>query len=235
MESAGNAAIWSNSLKSAWSKFIHSLLLRCPEDLATFREVWRVLLVEDATGEWEDKYQSIRTSNDPLTFQEYMANIPRHERSESTLRALIGMIDSETVGIKTNNLVWHVRDTSSARHELLTSDRPVLRTNGLLQPGGHLALAIGPRRLFIATRDKQTLSNILRLSDDKLVQANNEHVVAGAARYVYGTDDRQLRFVQNRFGEEPQPRLVVSISGKRDEITRALTVQGAPPLKTRRA
>ena len=36
---------------------------------------------------------------------------------------------------------------------------------------------------------------------DKLVKASNHIVAQRAHKYVYGTDDRQLRFVENRLGK----------------------------------
>lgn len=38
LEQLGHTAEWTDETRSAWSRFIVSLLLRCPEDIETFRE-----------------------------------------------------------------------------------------------------------------------------------------------------------------------------------------------------
>lgn len=88
----------------------------------------------------------------------------------------------------------------------LTSDRPIIRTNGLAQKGGHIALPIGPRLLFIGSHDTDFLDALLHADQTCLVKECNRQIVEGASRFVYGVDQSQLRFVQNRFGKSPQPR-----------------------------
>ena len=61
-------------------------------------------------------------------------------------------------------------------------------------------LPIAPRRIFIAARDQENLEKIQRLPHDVLVRRTNEIIASQAHKYVYGTNDGQLRFVENRLG-----------------------------------
>jgi hypothetical protein len=98
--------------------------------------------------------------------------------------------------------------------EFLTSDRPVIRSNALDSMGGHIAIPIGPRRVFVASKDEATSRNF-RLSDPmSIVRQSNARVVEAAITFAYGTDTRQMRFIQNRFGTVPQPRLVDRLERK---------------------
>jgi hypothetical protein len=73
-------------------------------------------------------------------------------------------------------------------------------TNGLIGPEDHLALPIGPRMLFVATNNIET-ENKLRMIDTAIMMTQvNDRVASRARRYVYGADNKQLRFVENRLG-----------------------------------
>jgi hypothetical protein len=73
-------------------------------------------------------------------------------------------------------------------------------TNGLVQPDAHIAIPLSPKLLFLATKNDETRRAIASMSDDQIVGTVNHKVSEQAIRYVYGIDDRQLRFVANRLG-----------------------------------
>lgn len=217
LEVDGNAASWDTRRRSGWSRFLHSLLLRCPEDLEFFREDWRRRLLTDPSGEWGRKYLEIRTDADPITLLEHMQSLSEPAVNMSAMKALIGMIDNRGVGEKTNRMLWRIIDTANSKFDLMTSDRPLIRTNGILREGGHMALAIGPRRLFIAAKDQAALDAILIVASDDLVRENNRQVVEAAVKYVYATNDDQVRFVKNRMSASPQPRILETMSLQGDD------------------
>lgn len=61
------------------------------------------------------------------------------------------------------------------------------------------------------------IAQIARTHLVELAVECNSHIVEPAVKYVYGTDDRQLRFVQNRFGRTPQPRLIADMVAKSEK------------------
>jgi hypothetical protein len=85
-------------------------------------------------------------------------------------------------------------------YPLLTSDRPIMMTNGLQDPDAHLTLPIGPRKLFIASNRQNIVDEVANRKPDDLAAFVNDRVAKQARRFVIGLDDRQLRFVENRFG-----------------------------------
>src|SRR6185436_14311115 len=105
-------------------------------------------------------------------------------------------------------LEWSVLAVDSAKNDLLTSDRPVIHTNSLVHPESHLLVPIGPRRLFVATKDRNLIAKIKSAGQDKLVQATNTHIVGNAKTTVCGRTDGHVRFVQNRMGKEHQASLL---------------------------
>jgi hypothetical protein len=75
-------------------------------------------------------------------------------------------------------------------------------TNGMAKPDNHLAIPIGPRMLFVAT-------NTAEMEHPRqLMEQVNNRAASQARKYVWGSDDTQLRFVRNRFGRmEPSTPL----------------------------
>ena len=211
MEAEGNGAEWSPALRSAWSRFLHSLLVRCPEDLSLFRTGWNQLLESDPTGQWEERYRALRQGHHPPTMRAFIESLPAGRMAYQAMRAFTNLIDNPSLGKKMNNLAWWVISTSTAKHDMFTSDRPIIRTNGLMADGGHLAIPIGPRRLFVAAKDQNALDRILALPINNLVAQVNESVVSHAIRFVYGRYDGGLRFVEKHMGGRSEPRLMESV------------------------
>lgn len=210
----GHDAPWNDDTRTAWTRFILSLLLRCPEDIAAFREWWH----DDfgrTDGDAEARYQAKRSSGDPATFSEYMVGQPLAVKEKYMLQMLHALLDHDSIGRYINNLEWRVLETPASAPSLLTSDRPVVRTNGLKAEGGHIGLPIGPRLLFIASHDTRFLDGLLRSDQAGLVKECNRQSVEGAVRFVWGTDERQHRFIENRLGRSPQPRLIDQIISRR--------------------
>jgi len=98
----------------------------------------------------------------------------------------------------------------------MTSDRPVVRTNSLDHRDGHIALAIGPRRLFMAAKETELVDRVNRLSPKVAIEEYNQMVVEGACKFVYATNDVSLRFVQNRMARNPQRRLMQALAERMD-------------------
>lgn len=59
-----------------------------------------------------------------------------------------------------------------------------------------------PRVLFVGSKNKETANQIASMTSDELVYVVNSRVAEQAVKYVYGVDDRQLRFVANRLGKK---------------------------------
>ncbi|WP_448328258.1 DUF4238 domain-containing protein [Sulfitobacter sp. M13] len=139
-------------------------------------------------------------------------------KEQQLFQSLYDLIDNELVGAKINQMHWRVWESPLSAPTFLTSDRPIFRTNNLHGTGAHLGLPISPRLLFIATPDPGFLSSFLQADQIKLVKESNRQIVEGARRFVYGCDEGQFQFIKNRFGVNPQPRLVDDIVRKTPDI-----------------
>jgi len=83
---------------------------------------------------------------------------------------------------------------------LLTSDKPVIMSDGLAKPNGHIAIPIGPKKLFLASRSQSLAHKICSVPN--FAEVANDLVARQAHMYVYGVDDSQLDFIEKRLREK---------------------------------
>lgn len=184
-------------LRSGWSRFLLSLVHRSPERVEQLRAKLRIEL-ETRVSEIEQNYHAQRQPGEPETFGELWSLIERDVERITWAVLLERVIDSKTVGTFINEMHWSIVTFNEAPHSLMTSDWPVCMSNGITRPDGFVALPVSPTQAFLAT-NTQDVEAMLRRDDAKTFHAYlNDTVVRQAVRYVYATDDRQLRFVDAR-------------------------------------
>ncbi|MGJ5051822.1 DUF4238 domain-containing protein [Bradyrhizobium oligotrophicum] len=208
---AGEQINWDSQCRSAWSRFVISLMLRNPEYVA--RMAAEVLGFFDPNNEEAEKrYQEIRRQDDPETYAEHIARSTFHPAGRASALAMQKVIDSPLMGGRLNQMRWAVVTFMNERFPLLTSDRPIIMTNGLMKPTDHLSIPIGPRMLFIATNNEETENMIRSMNPRTLMEQVNDRVASQARRYVYGLGNKQLRFIENRLGRKwPSTPLETSV------------------------
>ncbi len=195
---SGEQIAFTTATRSAWSRFIISLMLRNPEYV---KRVGAAVIgfFDPNSDEIKNKYREIKRPEDPETYEEYIAK-NEHPAGRASAIMMQKLIDSPRMGGHLNQMRWNVVTFKNAKHSLLTSDRPIIMTNGLVKPRDHLALPIGPLSLFVATNTEESEKLIRSMAPRDLMEQVNDRVASQARRYVYGTDESQLRFVQNRLG-----------------------------------
>jgi len=204
---AGETDNWPGSLRSGWTRFIVSLLFRNPEAVATIKghiiQLWN-----EGTKALQADYAARRRAGDPETIEEFLA---KHEPNVAQIDAanfLADVIDNDRVGTTVFEMNWSRIDLSKSTHQLLTSDRPINMPLGLADPGAYISLPVSPRILFVAAH-KQEMADALREADPTdIVRKNNQCVIEQARRFVWGSTDSQLTFVQKHFGKLPDRELL---------------------------
>lgn len=188
-----------------WARFIYSLSLRNSEQI---RAVQRSL---------DDGSFSVATATNE--------EIQRANETKSKIRVrklgapaqflLPSLINSEpAIRAIADNMMWFTYHVGVAKQSVLTSDRPVIMTKGLDDPNAHLAMPISPTAIFFAVRSERSLKRINAMDTDELIAKVNAGVAMQAIKYVYGRDDSQLRFVENRLGKK-MPTALLSPFEKR--------------------
>ena len=123
----------------------------------------------------------------------------RHDMEHKAWAVLLeDLVDNATVGAFINAMRWTIVTVRNPEMSMLTSDRPLHMTNGLDHPEGYIILPVGPAHVFVAVNTPDMVRGIAGREPRGLVKDIDAKVVGQASRYVYDSDDGQLRFVENR-------------------------------------
>ena len=180
--------------KSAWSRFIMTLIYRNPEAIARLRH----LVIDGLPKELEQSrsvWEATQSNTGPLDFDDYKEAFSDRNSQRVTLMFLRMVMDGEKVGQLLNSMAWAVLTFNRVRYSLLTSDRPYVMTNGIGNEDGHIVLPISPRTIFIAARNQRTMRQILDLCNDESLRMDeklNNIVARQSHRFVYSTNADQL-------------------------------------------
>jgi hypothetical protein len=190
-------------MRSMWSRFLMTLIHRSPEGVERLKKT----VVDDlpmAMEKLRPRYAEMRKNDDEPTFDEFCSSFSQADLEGSTLIVLQKVMNSELLGTALNSMRWAVIRVNRSRYPLLTSDRPLIMPGGLGKPYGHMLMPISPDRVLLAYQHQTTLDQVQRMSDEvqPFAERINDRVVRQARRYVWGANDGQLRFVQNRLGDK---------------------------------
>lgn len=191
----------------SFSLFIVSLLHRAPAAVETLQKS-TVVTVTQLIVELREKYDIVRGPNDPLTFDEY------YERYDDTMKlshlsiVFASLLLSKNITSFISKLSWFRLKLESAKHSLLLSDDPLIRTNGLMKNYGHLALPISPKLAMVGLYNRRFFDQLSSMSPDAIVTEMNSRTVEAARDFVLAQNEKQDRFIRNRFGRNLRPTLI---------------------------
>ncbi len=195
----GDISEMSVDVRSEWSRFVLSLIHRNPEKIAWIKtEVQRGL--DARLQEVKENYESFRQPSDPPTFEEYVALNGANSESRAFAMLFQSMVDSQNVGAYLNGMRWSVLTIENPTQTLLTSDRPVVMSDGVKYDHSYIIVPLNQVSLFLAVNNIKQEQYIQNLPVMDLAREVNNIICSQAQKYVYGADDRQLRFVGNRLG-----------------------------------
>ncbi len=188
-----------DALRIGWTRFLMSMVHRGPQQVAALKMKMAAGLAE-RLKEVERNYGSYRCPSDPLTFAEAKAkmNLSQDDRLWAILFQKV--VDSEKVGNLLIKMRWSVLTITNPEHTFLTSDRPLLSSNGIEHKGSFVAIPISPTRLFLGVNTIETELKFQSMPPKLCIPRINDWTASRAERFVYGTDDRQLKFIENRLG-----------------------------------
>jgi hypothetical protein len=184
-----------------WCQFLYSLIVRNPEHLSLIKKKLKTLDAGEVLENIRDDYPNIRGPGDPESFDEYKAAFTLNPIDVPATRVLPVLLRSKRVVRVLASFMWQTATVHTAKYPLLTSDRPIIMSNGLTGEDAHIVLPISPRRLFIAINNDETFKAISSTASDELVETVNNQVAQQAHKFVYGVDDSQLPFVASRLGK----------------------------------
>jgi hypothetical protein len=185
-------------MRHAWTRFLLSLLLRYPEAIGQMKKQLRENV--------ERMYIDHRKPEEPETFAEYEATLGTNELARLHGKLMMDLMQDSKMGRLIFGMNWGVVAFTNCKHELLTSDRPIV-SNKFPISANHMCFPISPTTLFFAGATEHAEREFRRLDPGKIMKVMNEFVASRARTYVWGRDASQLRFVENRLGRigSPEP------------------------------
>lgn len=188
-----------------WAMFMFSLLHRSPAYLAGMKTGGERIL-RRMLPRLLDKYGG-RSEE----LQSYISEFDANEAERRVLSVLPGVMANTRILEALNGLNWMVVDVPPDCPELLLSDDPLARTNGLKIEHGHLAMPLSPRRLLVGAWESAFADQLRRMRSKDLVKGMNRWCVESARHFVAATDRRQEPFICKWFGKDPKPGLLESV------------------------
>lgn len=192
---------------SAWARFLMSLLHRHPARMALLRQAVE-LNMDETVERIRLQYPSLKGENDPESFEEYISN-SRGRLQEGALALLLPrIVDSQRVGNALLSMIWGVGAAQRTRFRFLTSDSPLLTSNGLGHQASFLLMPISPQAYFIAAKRAETIETFRLSKPDDVVAGVNHAICLQAEHFVISHDESQKKFVENRLGGSPRHPVV---------------------------
>ena len=99
-------------------------------------------------------------------------------------RVLPQLINEAGAGNIIINMRWEVLDLNASKIDLLISDRPVIRFQGLKAPDCMIMIPIDRQRLFVASHHDRGFD---RFQPEAIARAANNSTAQAACTRVYGT------------------------------------------------
>ena len=148
----GNTSQMPEMSRMAWARFIYSLILGTPEHLEWAASQLKEMQVEIVDAE-RDAYMNKRTEHDPPTFEEFREMFLSNPTNSAPTRYLHRFVSNGLAADHIKSMRWSTASLEGTKHSLLTSDRPLVMTNGFARPDGHVAMPISPTQLFLAANN----------------------------------------------------------------------------------
>lgn len=192
------------SARSDFTRLLLSFLHRLPHRIERYKE----RLASDVEHGLEELREAYADGEDiglpaGVTLDEAIVSIRAKSVNESWAPLVASMMNSKITGNHILNMLWFVREIKHTDLTLLTSDCPFVHYNGIGQPQGNIALALGPKHLFFAANSVDVVQNISFAPDSFLVRRFNHEVVRQAVKIVCSNNQSEKKFVAQRMNREP--------------------------------
>ncbi len=114
------------------------------------------------------------------------------------LNTFIDLVQSPLMIGRMMQMRTFVINLSDAAHDLLTSDSPLMMSNGMAHKDAFVILPTGPRTLIMLAEDKALADHVAGHGGKVISKAMNDAVVIQAKKLVFGPNKKQMKFIDNR-------------------------------------
>jgi Protein of unknown function (DUF4238) len=181
-----------------WVRYLNSLRMRQPKFVSDVAKSAGTETIREELARDVDEYTALAQSDDPPTLVEWVRQNRPGLIEDFGLTLYPKVINDPVIGEKLINLNWIVCDLSSAKHELILADNPLVSVGNLDSPTLILALPLSPTKLFVACRATETSQRFRTEEPNAIVARMNESSVERANRWVYARTEAPARFIRKR-------------------------------------
>ena len=193
---------WSLDLRKSWTLFLLSMFMRSPKIVTDALAA----ITEGLPEQWAEiqKKWAIDKPDEP-PMEDFNSTIAQ----QYTLLALRRFIANDEIGLLILGMIGDTMDLSKTPYRLLTSDRPVVMTDGLGYTTSHLALPLSPTMLFVAANTQEMMNELRATGQHDLVRNCNRWTVRHAVKYVWAQDHSHDELIEQEMSadakDEPSP------------------------------
>jgi len=178
-------------VKLAWTRFIVGLLIRSPANIAN---VYNKMINPTAS----ERKQIGKILGKGLRYED----ISKDDMKRFALYTIARLTQNPELEAVINKMRWVMYDLPLPELRFFTSDRPVIMTNAIGVKGGHIALPVSPRKLFLAFADQDIENETKSRSPWDIADTVNERVLRSAITFAWGTNSCRLPYVQEHLSAE---------------------------------
>ncbi|TBA16126.1 DUF4238 domain-containing protein [Rhizobium ruizarguesonis] len=193
--------------RESWTRFVLSMVFRNPEEMEKFKASFRNE-IRKPDPKIRAEYDRLKDPDDPETFEEWLMQNRPERMERSAILTMTNLVQRNNVNYLLRTMHWRVIDVSEVSRRLMTSDRPIMMSNGMVQYGGHFALPISPTKLFLACTAVQFANEFCAMATSKIVRDVNKIVIGQGRKFVYAKDTAQQTDVRQHMGRLPYPSFV---------------------------
>jgi hypothetical protein len=179
------------AMREAWTLFILSIIMRSPKMVSDFLQE----IIKDLPEQWPE-IQKRWAEEHPG--EEVLADFNPTTAKQYSLVSLRRFIANDAIGTLIINMVWGTFELAKSGERLLTSDRPIVMTDGLGYTDSHLAIPLSPTMLFLAANNQETIDVIRKMPTREMVRNSNKRIVRSAVKYVWAQDHSHDALITTR-------------------------------------
>jgi hypothetical protein len=183
-----------------WARFLMSLRLRQPAIVQQLRTESSEYL-EASLIDRPEEYDAIAGIDDPPTLLEWTRKNYPGLIEKVGMSFFRDLVDNAGIGEKILRMRWWLWDFTREQNDLLLANQPCIFTTGIDDADLVIALPIGPRKAFIATRSERAATLLRRRRPEHLLMGMNESSLNQARLRVYARDASPRRFIWNRLAK----------------------------------
>jgi hypothetical protein len=203
---AGQIPVYPKT-REAWTRFLLSMVFRNPEEMEKFKLRFHDELMKP-DPQIQAEYDKQKEPGDPETFEQWLMTERPQRVERYAILLMTKLVQRENVNYLLRTMHWRVIDTGAVVRRFMTSDRPIMMSNGMVHYAGHFALPISPTKLFLACTAEAFADKFCALPASKIVREINSRVIGQGRRFIYGQDVSNLRDVRQKMGKLPYPSFV---------------------------